>query len=130
MNKFLKILPLAAAFAFSTANAKDIIIPLEDNSKILGEWTVFAETAALHKINNKKLKNKWVFHKNGTMSSFGFDSRVNGFLEVKVKYEIEDGLIKKQIQPSSPRTETCKVVKLDDKLMTLRCKYLYYLLKR
>jgi len=130
MTKFLKILPLAAAFAFSNVHAKDVIIPLEDNSKILGEWTVFAETAALHKINNKKLKNKWVFHKNGTMSAFGFDSRINGFLEVKVKYDIVDGLIEKQIQPSSPRIETCKVVKLDDKLMTLRCKYLYYLLKR
>lgn len=130
MKTFLKFLPLAALLAISNVNAKSKVILLDDNSEILGKWTVFAETAALHKIDNKKLKNKWVFHKNGTMSSFGFDPRLNGFVEVKVNYEVVDGLIIKQIQPSSPKTESCKVVKLKDDFMTLKCKYLYYLLKR
>jgi len=130
MKTFLKLLPLAALLAITNVNAKSKVIPLEDNSKILGSWTVYAETAALHKIDNKKLKNKWVFHKDGTMSSFGFDSRLNGFVEVKVKYDIVDGFIMKQVQPSSPKTETCKVVKLTDEKMTMKCKYLYYLMKR
>jgi len=130
MKKYLKLLPLALLLATSAVSAKSKVILLEDNSEILGKWTVFAETAALHKIDNKKLKNKWIFHKDGTLSSFGFDSRLNGFVEVKVNYEIVDGLIKKQVQPSNPKTETCKVVKLKDDLMTLKCKYLYYLLKR
>lgn len=130
MKKFLKLLPLVAFLVISNVNAKSKVIPLEDNSKILGTWTVFAETAALHKIDNKKLQNKWIFHKNGTLSSFGMDRRLNASLEVKVKYAIVDGFIEKQIQPSSPKTETCKVVKLTDELMTLKCRYLYYLLKR
>jgi len=130
MKTFLKLLPLAALLAISNVSAKSKIILLEDNSQILGKWTVYAETAALHKIDNKKLNNKWVFNKDGTMSSFGFDTRVNGSLEVKVKYDIVDGFIVKQIQPSSPKTETCKVVKLTDEKMTMKCKYLYYLMKR
>ncbi len=130
MKKFLKLLPLLAFLAISNVNAKSKVILLEDNSDILGPWTVFAETAALHKIDNKKLNNKWIFHKDGSLSSFGMDRRLNASLEVKVKYDIVDGLIVKQIQPSSPKTETCKVVKLKDDLMTLKCKYLYYLLKR
>ena len=130
MKKFLKLLPLALLLAITNVSAKSKVILLDDNSEILGKWTVFAETAALHKIDNKKLKNKWIFHKDGTLSSFGFDTRLNGFVEVKVNYEIVDGFIIKQVQPSSPKTETCKVVKLKDVLMTLKCKYLYYLLKR
>jgi hypothetical protein len=130
MKKLLNLLPLVLLLFASNVGAKSKVILLEDNSDILGKWTVFAETAALHKIDNKKLKNKWVFHKNGTLASFGFDSRLNGFIEVKVKYEIVDGFIIKQIQPSSSKTETCKVVKLKDDFMTLKCKYLYYLLKR
>jgi len=130
MKTFLKLLPLAALLAISTVSAKSKVILLEDNSQILGKWTVYSETAALHKIDNKKLNNKWVFNKDGTMSSFGFDTRVNGSLEVKVKYDIVDGFIVKQIQPSSPKTETCKVVKLTDEKMTMKCKYLYYLMKR
>jgi hypothetical protein len=130
MKKFLKLLPLALLLAITNVSAKSKVILLDDNSEILGKWTVFAETAALHKIDNKKLKNKWIFHKDGTLSSFGFDTRLNGFVEVKVNYEIVDGFIIKQVQPSSPKTETCKVVKLKDDLMTLKCKYLYYLLKR
>jgi len=130
MKKFLKLLPLAALLAISSVSAKSKVILLEDNTPILGKWTVYAETAALHKIDNKKLKNKWIFHKDGTLSSFGFDSRLNGFVEVKVKYDIIDGLIHKQIQPSSPKFEVCKVVKLKDDKMTLKCKYLFYLLKR
>jgi hypothetical protein len=130
MKKFLKLLPLALLLAITNVSAKSKVILLDDNSEILGKWTVFAETAALHKIDNKKLKNKWIFHKDGTLSSFGFDTRLNGFVEVKVNYEIVYGFIIKQVQPSSPKTETCKVVKLKDDLMTLKCKYLYYLLKR
>jgi len=130
MKTFLKLLPLAALLAITNVNAKSKVILLEDNSQILGKWTVYAETAALHKIDNKKLNNKWVFNKDGTMSSFGFDTRVNGSLEVKIKYDIVDGFIVKQIQPSSPKTETCKVVKLTDEKMTMKCKYLYYLMKR
>lgn len=130
MKKILKLLPLALLLAISTVSAKSKVILLDDNSEILGKWTVFAETAALHKIDNKKLKNKWVFRKDGTMSSFGFDPRLNGFVEVKVNYEVVDGFIKKQVQPSSPKMETCKVVKLKDDFMTMKCKYLYYLLKR
>ncbi len=130
MKTFLKLLPLAALLAISNVSAKSKVILLEDNSQILGKWTVYAETAALHKIDNKKLNNKWVFNKDGTMSSFGFDTRVNGSLEVKIKYDIVDGFIVKQIQPSSPKTETCKVVKLTDEKMTMKCKYLYYLMKR
>jgi len=82
MKTFLKLLPLAALLAITNVNAKSKVILLEDNSQILGKWTVYAETAALHKIDNKKLNNKWVFNKDGTMSSFGFDTRVNGSLEV------------------------------------------------
>jgi hypothetical protein len=130
MKTFLKLLPLALLLATFNVSAKSKVILLDDNTEILGKWTVFAETAALHKIDNKKLKNKWIFHKNGTLSSFGFDSRLNGFVEVKVDYEIVDGFIRKQVQPSSSKMETCKVVKLKDDLMTLKCKYLYYLLKR
>ena len=59
-----------------------------------------------------------------------FDPRLNGIKAVNVKYSVEDGVIIKQIQPGRTKTERCKVIKLDDKDMTLHCKYLYYLLRR
>ncbi|GAW85781.1 conserved hypothetical protein [Bathymodiolus platifrons methanotrophic gill symbiont] len=104
-------------------------IPLEDNSLILGEWKLYAETPQLH-LEKKMVQNKWNFRDNGFLTSTAYDPRLDGIKAVNVKYSVEDGVIKKQIQPGREKIESCKVVKLEGDNMTLHCKYLYYLLKR
>ncbi len=130
MKKTIKILLIAAisSVAFS-ANAKDVIIKLEDNSKILGKWKLYAETAALHK-EKKLVKNDWNFGADGILTSTSRDPRIGASKDVKVKYSIEEGAIRKQMQPGREKYETCKVVKLEGKDMTLHCKFNYYLFTR
>jgi len=128
MKHLIKLLPLATILFTSSVYAEKTI-PLEDNSQILGEWHIYAETAALHK-KKKEVKNKWNFREDGILSSTAFDPRLDSQATVNVKYSIEGGVIKKQIQPGREKYESCKVVKLEGENMTLHCKYLYYLLKR
>ncbi len=125
----IKFLPLVALLISPLTQAKDVIIPLEDNAQILGKWSIYAETAALHK-TKKLVNNKWDFKENGSLVSTAFDPRLDSETSVKVKYFIEDGFIKKQVQPGREKYETCKVVKLEGKDLILHCKYLYYLLRR
>lgn len=128
MKKTIKLLTLAALLFASSAYAEKTI-PLEDNSLILGEWKLYAETPQLH-LEKKMVQNKWNFKKDGTLVSTAYDPRLDGIKAVNVTYSVEDGVIKKQIQPGRSKQETCKVVKLEGKEMILHCKYLYYLFKR
>ena len=126
--KTINLLTLATVLFASSAYAEKTI-PLEDNSAILGEWKLYAETPQLH-LEKKMVQNEWNFRDNGILTSTAYDPRLDGKKSVDVKYTVEDGVIKKQIQPGRDKTESCKVVKLDGADMTLHCKYLYYLLKR
>lgn len=128
MKKIIKLLTLTTLLFASSAYAEKTI-PLEDNSLILGEWKLYAETPQLH-LEKKMVQNEWNFRDNGILTSTAFDPRLDGKKSVNVTYSIEDGMIKKQIQPGRQKTENCKVVKLEGKDMVLHCKYLYYLLKR
>jgi len=84
-------------------------IPLEDNSLILGEWKLYAETPALHK-EKKMVQNKWNFRKNDTLTSTAYDPRMDGIQTIDVKYSVEGGVIVKQLQPGRSKTENCKVM--------------------
>jgi hypothetical protein len=123
--KKIKTLLLMAAFFASAANAKDTIIELEDESKILGKWKLYAEAAALHK-DKTNVDSVWDFRKGGVLASTSNDRRMTSSSEVTVKYSIEDGIIRKQMQPGREKYEDCKVVKLEGKDMTLHCKFNYY----
>jgi len=128
MKKIIKLLTLTTLLFASSAYAEKTI-PLEDNSLILGEWKLYAETPQLH-LEKKMVKNEWNFRDNGILTSTAYDPRLDGKKSVNVKYSVEDGVIKKQMQPGREKTENCKVVKLEGDDMVLHCKYLYYLLKR
>jgi len=127
--KKIKTILLMAVFVAFTANAKDTVIELEDNSKILGKWKMYAESAALHK-EKKEVNNEWEFLDDGVLAAVSRDPRLSASKKVNVKYSIEDGVIKKQSQPGREKYESCKVVKLEGKDMVLHCKYLYYFLTR
>lgn len=128
MKKTIKLLTLAVAL-FATSAYAEKTIKLEDNSAILGEWKLTAETPQLH-LKKKYVQNEWNFRNNGILTSTAFDPRLDGKKAVNVKYSVEDGVIKKQIQPGRDKMESCKVVKLEGKDMILHCKYLYYILER
>ncbi len=128
MKKIITFLALMTVLFSSIANAKKYI-ELEDNSRILGKWSLYAETAALHK-TKKMVQNEWHFRDNGILTSTAFDPRLDGKKAVNVSYKVEDGVIKKQIQPGRDKVESCKVVKLEGDDMILHCRFLYYLLKR
>lgn len=128
MKKTIKLLTLASVLFVPSAYAEKTI-PLEDNSVILGEWKLYAETPALHK-EKKMVQNKWNFRDNGILTSTAFDPRLDGIKAVDVTYSVEGGAIIKQIQPGRSKTESCKAVKLEGNEMILHCNYLYYFLKR
>ena len=128
MKKTIKLILLATAFTAFTANAEETI-KLEDNSQILGKWNMTLETPALHK-KGKKVSNTWEFRNNGILAAVAHDPRLGAKKEVKVKYSVEDGVIKKQRQPGREKYENCKVIKLDEKDMTLHCQFNYYLFTR
>jgi hypothetical protein len=128
MKKIIKLLSLASVFMAFTAHAEEII-KLEDNSRILGKWKIYAETPALHKVK-KEVDNDWHFKKNGTLTAISRDPRIDAPKEVSVKYSIEDGVIRKQFQPGREKYENCSVVKLEGKDMIIHCSYNYYLMKR
>lgn len=129
-GKFMKknkiILMIASMLLASSVNAQ---VKLEDNSLILGKWDLYAEAPAMHK-EKKAVKIQWEFKKGDELRTSGVDPRTGGPFNVAVKYSIEDGAIKKQVQPGRSKTETCNVKKLDDKDMILQCKYLFFFLKR
>ncbi len=130
MKKIIQILLLSTVFITSSAFAKDTIIPLEDNSTILGKWKVTAEAPARHKTKTP-LNIHWEFKPDGTLFTTAKDARNRtGSMSITVNYSIEDGVIKKQMKPGSEKTETCKVVDQDKKSMVLHCKYLYFFLER
>lgn len=126
--KKITLLAVVSMLFSITAHAEKTI-KLEDNSAILGKWSLYAETAALHK-GKKMVQNEWNFRDNGTLTSTAFDPRLDGKKAVDVQYSVENGVIKKQIQPGRDKYEACKVVKLEGDDMILHCRFLYYLLKR
>lgn len=128
-GKFMKknkiLLLIASLLMASSVNAK---VVLEDNTVLLGKWKLYAETAALHK-EKKELQIKWDFKKDGTLKTSAKDPRT-GPLSVNVTYKVEDGVIKKQVQPGMSKMETCSVEKLEGKDMILKCPFLYYFLEK
>ena len=140
MKKILKFLPLVAMVVSFSANSEYLkyedeeeaiekTIKLEDNSKILGHWSLYAEVSELHK-PLKDVKNKWEFRDDGILVATAFDPRLDGEATVEVKYSIKNGLLVKQVQPGREYYEDCSVIKLEKDDLTLHCKNLYYLLKK
>jgi len=149
MKKTIKTLLLSTLFLAFSAQAKEQTIELEDNSTLLHKWKILAEAPSLRKPGTE-VNITWEFKKDGTLLTKATDSRARtGAMTIAVKYSIEDGVIKKQLKPSSDKTESCKVVdpqgeylkiqkrsgeklkiKIEDKHMILHCKYLYYYLEK
>jgi len=134
MNKTIKLLSLLAIICIAfPANAKkpEQIIELEDNSKILGTWKIYAESATRKKRNRKDVNIQWTFKNNGIIHAVANDTRGRTReTSIDIKYSIENGFIKKQVTPGSQRTENCKVIKLEGDDMTLHCKFLYFYMKK
>ncbi|MCK4493264.1 MAG: hypothetical protein KAU26_04365 [Methylococcales bacterium] len=118
-------LVLSASFVHAAEDVK-----LDDNSSILGKWNLYAEAPALHK-DRKAVKILWDFKKDGTIKTSAEDTRARTRkMSITLKYSIVDGAIKKQSTPGREKYETCRVIKKEGKEMVLKCKYLYFFLKR
>jgi hypothetical protein len=127
MKIITHILTLAALTVSFTASAE---IQLQDNSEILGTWDVYAEAAALDKTKSA-LNTEWTFQKDGTLNTKSTDTRGRtGTFKIPLKYSIVDGAIKKQSTPGREKYETCKIVEKQGSEMILKCKYLYYFLRK
>jgi len=128
MIKLTQALIVGVALLFSVAaNAE---VKLEDDSQILGKWNLYAEAIALHK-EKVELFSVWEFKKGGvlhTISNDRFGRTKN--LKIDLKYAVEEGVIKKQKTPGRSKMEDCKVIKLEDGKMTLKCTFVYLFLKR
>lgn len=122
------IMTLLSLFATLLAFSAQADIKLQDNSKILGKWQVTAEALGLEK-ERKKLQVTWEFQSNGTLMTVSEDIRTNE-MDIPIKYSVENGVIKKQATPGREKYEDCAVIEMDDKNMTLKCKFLYFFLTR
>ena len=126
--KLTQTLIVGVAFLFSVAvNAE---VKLEDNSKILGKWNLYAEAAQLHK-EKVELFSVWEFRKDGIIHIESEDrfGRTKT-LKVDIKYSVENGVIMKQKAPGRSKMESCKVIKLEGGEMTLKCPFVYFFFKR
>ena len=127
MKKNKYIFALVTCFLAFTANAK---VSLEDNSQIIGVWSLYAEAAAMHK-EKVPVDVTWEFKKDGQLLTKARDKRGRtGLMKIKLKYFIENGEIKKQKTPGREKYESCHVTKLEGTEMVLKCEYLYFFLKK
>lgn len=124
-----KIIIIVAAFLWASSAQAAKPVPVESQAQILGVWNLYAEAPAMHK-EKKPVKIKWDFKKDGRLHTTGNDPRTGGAFSVIVDYVVEDEVIKKQIQPGAAKMETCRAYKAEVKEMVLKCKYLYFFLKR
>jgi hypothetical protein len=105
-------------------------IELKDNSELLGKWSLYAEAAALNK-EKRDLNIKWEFKSDGTLNTVSEDvSGRTGTLKIPLKYSVVDGAIKKQSTPGREKYETCYVVEKEGAKMVLKCKFLYFFLRK
>ncbi len=117
-----------AVLLFSVAaNAE---VKLENDSKILGKWNLYAEAIGLEK-EKVELFSKWDFRKGGVLHTESEDrfGRTNT-LVIDLKYAVEDGVIKKQKTVGRSKMESCKVIVLDANNMTLKCAFVHLFLRR
>jgi len=117
-----------AVLLFSVAaNAE---VKLEDDSKILGKWNLYAEAIGLEK-EKVQLFSKWDFRKDGVLHTESEDrfGRTKT-LVIDLKYAVEDGVIKKQKTVGRSKMESCKVIVLDGNDMTLKCTFVHLFLRR
>ncbi|MCK5729087.1 MAG: hypothetical protein KAH08_07670 [Methylococcales bacterium] len=130
MKKSSTLLPmLALVLSASFVHAAEDI-KLKDNSSILGKWKLYAEAPALHK-EKKPVNILWDFKKDGTIMTSAKDTRARTReMSIQLKYSVVDGAIKKQSTPGREKYETCRVIEKKGKGMVLKCKYLYFFLKR
>jgi len=124
----LKQILLAGLMVSSLSAQADV--KLEDNSLIKGKWNLYAESIALHK-EKVSLQSMWEFKGGGVLHTKSEDRRGRTkTLTIDLKYSVEDGVIKKQVAPGRSKTEDCRVIKLDGNDMTLKCKFVFFFLKR
>ena len=128
MIKTMQTFMLGLALLFSvSANAE---VKLESDSQILGKWNLYAEAIALHK-EKVELFATWEFKKQGVLHTVSNDryGRTKN-LVIDLTYAVEDGVIKKQKTPGRSKMEDCRVIKLEEGKMTLKCTFVYLFLKR
>lgn len=134
MKKIIKLIPLLAIVFIALpvhAKKQEQTIKLEDNSKILGKWAIYAESPTKKKKDRKAVNIQWDFQNNGMIHAVATDTRGRtGQTSINIQYSIENGFIKKQASPGSQRFENCKVTELEGDNMTLHCQFLYFYMKK
>ncbi len=121
---------LLAGTALLFSVAANAEVQLEDDSKVLGKWNLYAEAIKLN-AEQVDLRSVWDFRKNGIIHTESEDrvGRTNT-LVIDLNYAVEDGVIKKQKTIGRSRMEDCKVIELDAKDMTLKCTGIYLFFRR
>ena len=126
--KLKQVLLAGVVLLFSISANADV--SLEDASQIHGKWTLYAESASLHK-EKVELFSIWDFRKDGIIHTESEDrfGRTKT-LKIDLKYIVENGVVKKQKNPGRAKLETCKVIKLEGGEMTLKCPFVFLFFKR
>lgn len=127
MKTITKPFFLAIVLLAFSANAE---VKLKDNSELLGKWSVYAEAPALNK-EKSALNIEWDFKNDGTLNTKSQDIRGRtGTIKIPLKYSVVDGAIKKQSTPGREKYEICKVVEKEGTEMVIKCKYLYFFMRK
>lgn len=126
--KLMQTLIVVMTLLFAvTAHAE---VKLEDNSKLLGKWNLYAEAASLHK-EKVELFSVWNFRKDGVIHTESEDrfGRTKT-LKINLKYSVENGKLMKQKNPGRSKMDTCSVIKMEGREMVIKCPFVYLFFKR
>ena len=110
-----------------SANAE---VYLDDNSKILGTWKLYAEAADLHK-EKVEMFSVWNFRKDGVIHTESEDrfGRTKT-LKIDLKYAVENGKVMKQKNPGRSKMDSCSIVEMEGSNMIMKCPFVYLFFKR
>lgn len=126
----LKTTLIGLMMTFSVSAIAEIKLTEAD---LLGKWKIDSEALSIDGKASKELTSVWTFMNDGNMEAYSTDSnkhaRVSEF-RASVKYELEDGKLKKQASPGRSKYDLCVAVEKNPPKMILECNHIFFFMTK
>lgn len=113
----IRIILSFAAFCCLPVQAE---VTLDNNTDLLGTWAL-AGTAKDLDGEKRHSEQTWVFAKDGTLATSGYDKRLpGGNFSVSTQYEVKNGKIVADVVGRPGKITTYTVIEIDDDSMIIK----------